>query len=965
MNRDTGERIINATKTKERGINHLMVIGINKYEDSRFNSLKFAVKDGKEFIDILAEHYQFERENVYEFFNDNAKKSLILLQLQKLQIKVQKNDTLLIWFSGHGFIDTNERGYWIPYDAAHNEWNTYISNSAIIEAIADIKNALHTLLISDSCFSGSFFRREELNRGIVHEKLNQKKSRYAITSGRKYQTVLDESPFSSFLFRYLKDTNKAKISAPELYHEIKNSVGNNYDQIPDGDILHKTGHLGGEYLFISIKDAQIAWKDISKYKTIKSLKSFVRTYPNHPLSEIAKREILILKQERDTWENWIIKSGQDLDSFKQNFKGTEYINQVNRQIQITKNIYEELTKEEKEEEAWQRVRDIDEIFEYKKHIEQYPASIYKSDAIRRIAELEKQNKDKKAWDDVLLNIKHDRKPHRIKTVLSYYRNQHPSGYMSGTALDWIKEIEEYEILDKSDLKALKKFRNKHRNTRFQTLKTPIERQINKLELELQLDLLINNQNIIELENFLKNCNETDIKSKGNIALKELLHNDQTNYKEAKKFGTKEAFEHYLEQYPYGRNRDKAKEALKKLDLIAFEKAINGSLTDARGYLAENPNGKYISEIKRHLEKIEKERYELAVETKSIQLLEQQIIDFPDGIYSNDVRAIIVELNAEKDKSPDLISPIINHSIEVSPDLSEKPISRKVDNLIEQNLKIETQKNILSNNNNKDSEKPQLFDYSDSKPLNSNNKNIQKKISPLFQNKEELPVENHFIEKSQDIYFLAKKETNTLPKSQEEIDFEKTQSENKLPALKSFQKQYPESKYLPQVQDKIKILQLKRVILGTCLLGVSLLLFFCIYFISSQEHKTTNAEVNLKKQNVIVSETKLDTPKIELSTSNIETLTAKTPTDVPKLEVIENTSSPTKYHLIVKSFESSSRAERFLNKLKGKGFNQSKILITKKYYLVSVGSYDDEKVATRQRKILKQQFDGTWIKEWEN
>ncbi|NIQ12704.1 MAG: hypothetical protein GWO23_24990, partial [Gammaproteobacteria bacterium] len=50
-------------------------------------------------------------------------------------------------------------GYWVPVDAKGHDHTTYLRNSTIRDELMLISSrARHTLLISDSCFSGSLLR---------------------------------------------------------------------------------------------------------------------------------------------------------------------------------------------------------------------------------------------------------------------------------------------------------------------------------------------------------------------------------------------------------------------------------------------------------------------------------------------------------------------------------------------------------------------------------------------------------------------------------------------------------------------------------------------------------------------------------------------------------------------------------------------------------------------------------------
>ena len=95
---------------------------------------------------------------------------------------------MIIYYAGHGHLDdlTGE-GSWIPWESDTRNPQAWISNARIKTIIAAMP-ARHVFLVSDSCFSGDFFRGQR-NRGIEVIKNEQVKDEYllmsrtAITSG--------------------------------------------------------------------------------------------------------------------------------------------------------------------------------------------------------------------------------------------------------------------------------------------------------------------------------------------------------------------------------------------------------------------------------------------------------------------------------------------------------------------------------------------------------------------------------------------------------------------------------------------------------------------------------------------------------------------------------------------------------------------------------------------------------------
>jgi uncharacterized caspase-like protein len=96
------------------GNNYLFVIGIDNYPNCP--PLNNCVKDAKDVIQVLQQQYNFEAGYTKTLFNDDATRRNILFELDSYSEKVDKNDNLIIYFSGHGE-KRKDIGYWVPFKA--------------------------------------------------------------------------------------------------------------------------------------------------------------------------------------------------------------------------------------------------------------------------------------------------------------------------------------------------------------------------------------------------------------------------------------------------------------------------------------------------------------------------------------------------------------------------------------------------------------------------------------------------------------------------------------------------------------------------------------------------------------------------------------------------------------------------------------------------------------------------------
>ena len=151
----------NDNKKAPLGKNFFVGIGIDAYADARFTPLSNAKKDTARVAEILVQKYGFEDRKDLLLFDTDATGSAINACLKGLIAFFKKEpDThnLVIYFAGHGdFDEDSDMGYRIPTDGKHQDENTFIEDTFLLSRLKAIK-AKHSLLIVDSCFSGSLVR---------------------------------------------------------------------------------------------------------------------------------------------------------------------------------------------------------------------------------------------------------------------------------------------------------------------------------------------------------------------------------------------------------------------------------------------------------------------------------------------------------------------------------------------------------------------------------------------------------------------------------------------------------------------------------------------------------------------------------------------------------------------------------------------------------------------------------------
>lgn len=285
--------------------NYLLAIAIDDYSDPSIPNLYNCIKDAEDFIEVLSTDYFFDKSNIHFLksgtgrledepgfaYRGEATHENIIYQLRHFAEKMESKDNLIIYFSGHGVYDEvfNE-GYWIP---AHGELEnnaTYVENGTIRTALNAI-DSHHTVLISDSCFSGSLFSMNS-QKAVGIPRVYKHASRWGLTAGRRNQTVSDgqigdNSPFARELIRQLKA--KQEIWIGDLCKNIIKEIEKEEDQTPMGEPLSGiNGHDGGQFVFLPRLATEedhwiIAWRE----NTRKAYYSFLARYPDGAYEKVA------------------------------------------------------------------------------------------------------------------------------------------------------------------------------------------------------------------------------------------------------------------------------------------------------------------------------------------------------------------------------------------------------------------------------------------------------------------------------------------------------------------------------------------------------------------------------------------------------------------------------------------------------------------------------------------------------
>ena len=243
---------------------YALVIGNDSYP--AYPGLKSAGADAKAIAGVLQSRYSFTARVL-----TNANRFEILSALNDMREQLKASDNLLVYYAGHGEIDSAKQGYWLPVDAQVNTPNSWISNRAISDILTTM-DAGHVLVITDSCYSGTMTRSSlatfgggmpDNAWGDWVKTMVAGRSRTALTSGG-VQPVADaaknseHSVFASALLAVLNNNNQL-LTGQHLFREIAagmalRSANAGLQQAPEYAPIQFAGHEAGEFFLMPSKN---------------------------------------------------------------------------------------------------------------------------------------------------------------------------------------------------------------------------------------------------------------------------------------------------------------------------------------------------------------------------------------------------------------------------------------------------------------------------------------------------------------------------------------------------------------------------------------------------------------------------------------------------------------------------------------------------------------------------------------
>ncbi|MEO8136657.1 MAG: caspase family protein [Betaproteobacteria bacterium] len=253
-----------------KGIGRLvaLVIGNNTYR--QWPKLETAVDDARTVATVLERKYGFKTNLMLDATADQ-----IIAALNDYVQTLKDNDVLVVYYAGHGMLDTrNKRAHWVPVDGETERDTHWIPSYRVTDLVNKMK-ARKVLVISDSCYSGGLAADltgvvAGVRPGLGDEAKSRAVgalwdtvSRTILTSGMLAPVLDDEgagkakhSLFARALLEVL-DEAQGMVTGDALYTAVRarvvfRSQKLKFDQTPFYTGLAHAGHEGGDFILVPV-----------------------------------------------------------------------------------------------------------------------------------------------------------------------------------------------------------------------------------------------------------------------------------------------------------------------------------------------------------------------------------------------------------------------------------------------------------------------------------------------------------------------------------------------------------------------------------------------------------------------------------------------------------------------------------------------------------------------------------------
>jgi hypothetical protein len=262
----------------QSGPYYALVIGNDNYRYLR--KLQTPINDANSMAQLLHDTFGFDTKVLLD-----ADRNQIITALINYRATLPKNSNLLIYYAGHGYHDRDtDEAYWLPIDAQPNNNANWVSADDVTRDVRAM-DAMHVLVISDSCYSGYMTRGGDFSikpteRSAYLAKMMESKSRDLMSSGGD-EPVADagapgHSVFAWAVLESLREMPENSFTAADVFERyIQPRVGGKSDQMPQYSWIRNSGHEAGDFVFFRHSTADAGTATIASATPVASTPSVV------------------------------------------------------------------------------------------------------------------------------------------------------------------------------------------------------------------------------------------------------------------------------------------------------------------------------------------------------------------------------------------------------------------------------------------------------------------------------------------------------------------------------------------------------------------------------------------------------------------------------------------------------------------------------------------------------------------
>jgi hypothetical protein len=234
-----------------------VVIGVGRYESPDIPKLRYPVPDAEAIFEVLTGPGAFKKEHVL-LLTDKTEKKPTYRNLKWalgtfLARSAKKDDTVLIFFAGHGAPEVDQRGierdglakYLVPSDAEPDDLYSTALPMDELQTIFGRIEAERVVAFLDTCYSGAAGGRTFSSKktrashvdDLFLERLARSKGRAIMTASRPAEVSIELSELSHGIFTYFlvqglkgaADMNRDGIvTLQELYEYVEQQVAQKF-----------------------------------------------------------------------------------------------------------------------------------------------------------------------------------------------------------------------------------------------------------------------------------------------------------------------------------------------------------------------------------------------------------------------------------------------------------------------------------------------------------------------------------------------------------------------------------------------------------------------------------------------------------------------------------------------------------------------------------------------------------------